>query len=193
MNEDHVLISEAEFIFVDVETTGLSCIAEHICEIAALRCHQGTIGEHYCTLVRPPKSIPPDVMRIHNISDAMVEASPFFGDVADRFLAFINGSVLCGYNISFDVGFFNAELARCGRPALANTCIDVLKIARELVPSLSKYNLGSVGEHLGFSVKDLHRAYADVCLEVNVFNALRARLEQKDVRFVEQLVERYGL
>lgn len=179
-SEEHLSL-EAELVFIDVETTGLQCASEYICEIAALRHPYGGVIEHFSSLVRPPKPIPEEVFRIHRISDAMVQSAPVFEEVADTFLSFIKGKILCGYNVGFDIGFINRELARLGKAPLPHACIDVLRMARDLLPGLPRYSLGAVGGYLGFETDDLHRAYSDVCLEVRVFDRLSAAAVEKNV------------
>src|SRR5690606_22162875 len=48
--------------------------------------------------------------------------------------AFIEDAVLIAHNAPFDVAFFNAELERLKRPALANRVIDTVMLARDKYP-----------------------------------------------------------
>lgn len=183
---------DGEAVFIDVETTGLNSALEYIVEIAALRYRHGKVQEHYCTLVKPPVVISEEVMRIHHISNEMVASSPSFSDIVDRFSRFIEGTVICGYNIGFDVSFLNQELMRIQRPLLSNQAFDVLKMARVLFPGLPKYSLGSVGQALGCQYNDLHRAYEDVCLEIQVFEKCLQRLQCSTPVNAHVLISRFG-
>jgi len=183
---------DGEVVFIDVETTGLNSAYEYVVEIAALQYQYGKVQTHFCTLVKPPVPIPEEVMRIHHISNEMVETAPVFADVAGRFCSFIEGKVLCGYNVGFDLSFLNQEFARMQHAVLENRSFDVLKMTRALIPHLQRYSLGAVGAALGCRYNELHRAYEDVCLEVQVFEKCLQRMSSAVPVDVRDLIMRFG-
>ena len=46
----------------------------------------------------------------------MVEAAPYFVDIADEFEAFLQDAIFVAHNVEFDYGFIAAEFRRIGRP-----------------------------------------------------------------------------
>ena len=72
------------------------------------------------------RRIPPRVVAIHRISNAMVKESPFFTEIAKELLDFIKNGVLVGHNIrKFDIPFLNSELQEAHLPLLNNEIIFV--------------------------------------------------------------------
>ncbi|MCL6568314.1 MAG: hypothetical protein K6T35_05415, partial [Meiothermus silvanus] len=65
--------------------------------------------------------------------------------------------------IAFDVAFLDAELARLGRPPLANPTFDTLPLAVALLPRLRRPNLDAVADALGvMAPRRLPAPYANV-------------------------------
>jgi DNA polymerase III epsilon subunit family exonuclease len=181
-----------EFVFIDVETTGLDPVSGYICEICAQVFYKDAVTRQYCTFIKPLVDIPDQARGIHGISGEMIKSAPDFAGIADELLGIMAGKVLCGYNVSFDREFINQELKRSGKPLFTGPAIDLLKIARDLLPGLPRYNLGSVAGHCRFSTKDLHRAYPDVCLEIGLFKRFVEMLEKKNITTLAQVLERYS-
>jgi DNA polymerase-3 subunit epsilon len=153
-----------EFIAIDVETTGLRPLHQRIIEIAAIRFVDGAATDRFETFVNPDKRIPSYISQLTGITDADVARAPRFGDVASRFLEFIQLAPLAGHNVVFDLGFINAELKRLRLSALGNARIDTRSLATRLVPALRKPTLERVARTLGVEVHGLHRAGKDAML-----------------------------
>ena len=61
--------------------------------------------------------MPSEAEAVHGLSDIFLSDKPRFADKAEELLEFIGDSPLVAHNASFDFGFLNHELERCGRPA----------------------------------------------------------------------------
>ncbi|MER3485178.1 MAG: hypothetical protein C4345_03565, partial [Chloroflexota bacterium] len=123
-----------EFVAVDVETTGLKPLHQRIIEIAAIRFRGGKEAERFESLVFPERRVPGYITKLTGITDEMVTAAPRFADIALELERFLGTSLVVGHNVGFDISFLNAELARCGRPALINERLDVMALAMRLLP-----------------------------------------------------------
>ena len=153
-----------EYIAIDVETTGLRPVNQRIIELAAIRFRGGVTVERFETLIFPEKQIPSYISQLTGITDEHVVDAPRFGDVAVGFLEFIGSTPLVGHNVTFDLGFINAELKRLALPALGNQRIDTLALASKLLPGLRKPTLERVATTLGVEVRGVHRAGKDALL-----------------------------
>ena len=154
----------SEFVAVDVETTGLKPLRQRIIEIAAVRFRDGVEVERFETLVFPERRIPSYITTLTGITDEMVAAAPRFPDIAGKLERFLGNSLIVGHNVAFDISFLNAELARCGRPALINERLDVMALAMRLLPSVRRPSLDRVAKAVGLAPRKIHRAAVDAVL-----------------------------
>ncbi len=158
--------------FIDVETTGLKSETNSVCELAALRfAPDGRLIRRFVRLIRPRKAIPYKLTRIHGLNNAIVAKAYSFCEIADEFLAFVEGAIIAGYNVSFDIGFINNELVSCGFTVLENPVVDVLVIARDRL-SLPSYKLEFVARSLGFKFNRFHWAETDAMATAYIYFSL---------------------
>jgi DNA polymerase III subunit epsilon len=126
-------------IAFDTETTGLNpADGERVIEIGAVELinHIPT-GRTFRRLINPGRPVSEATIRITGITDADLKDKPPFEhpDVVDAFLSFLGDATLVAHNASFDRGFLNAELARCGRPPIPeDRWIDTVAMARKRFP-----------------------------------------------------------
>ncbi|MBK8197950.1 MAG: DNA polymerase III subunit epsilon [Acidobacteria bacterium] len=126
-------------IAFDTETTGLSpADGDRIIEIGAVELinHIPT-GRTFRRLINPGRPVSEATIRITGITDAdLVDCPPFeHPDIVDAFLSFLGDAVLVAHNAAFDRGFLNAELAKCGRPAIPDErWVDTVTMARKRFP-----------------------------------------------------------
>lgn len=132
-------------ILFDTETTGV--FAEHedakLCDrIVELGCVEvinlERTGREFHAYLNPERDVPDEVVRVHGLRLEFLREHRRFSEVADAFLDFIGDAPLVAHNASFDQGFINAELKRCGRELLpAERFVDTLAIARKRFPGAS--------------------------------------------------------
>src|SRR3954447_5271787 len=150
------------FCVVDLETTGGSAADCEITEIGAVRLRGGECLGTFQTLVNPGCRIPPSIIVLTGITEAMVTPAPRIEEVLPALLEFIGGSVLVGHNFRFDVSFLDAALVRHGHPRLANTCIDTCALARRLVrEEVPDCRLGTLSSRFRLDHRPTHRALDD--------------------------------
>lgn len=176
-------LNEVEFTIFDTETTGLEpASGDRIVEIAAVRFKGKNRIVEFQTLVNPHRQISEAAFAVNKISPDMLKGAPEIKEVMPKFMDFIQGSCLCSYNAGFDLEFLDNELKILGQGPIEDIIVvDILKMARRLLPGLERYALWFVAERLGIRTKQLHRAFSDVELTLGVFNRLKDILETKGV------------
>ncbi|MFH0763342.1 MAG: exonuclease domain-containing protein [Candidatus Omnitrophota bacterium] len=177
-------IDDLEITVFDTETTGLEpASGDRIVEIAGIRLKgQERLGV-FQSLINPGRPVSAGAFEVNGISSQMLESAPKPEEAMPQFLDFIKGSLLCSYNIAFDLGFLNSELKIIGRslPEEKLEAVDILKMARRLMPGLERYALWFVAEKLGIKAKQKHRAFSDVEMTLGVFEKLKGMLFAKGI------------
>lgn len=126
-----------EIIF-DTETTGFKPEeGERIVEIGAIEMeNRVATGRTFHEYLSPEgKEVNPGALQVHGLTNEFLADKKTFKQVADEFLAFIDGAHLVAHNASFDMNFINHELKWIGKPPIDNEwVIDTLQIARKKHP-----------------------------------------------------------
>ncbi len=164
-------------IILDTETTGLSPQDGHrVIEIGALEMVNFTLtGAQLHLYINPEREIDEGARAIHGLTAAFLSDKPVFADIADTFLAFIGSDPLVIHNAPFDIGFLNAELARCQSPLISpDKVIDTLVMARQKFPG-AQASLDALCRRFQIdnSHRDLHGALIDADLLAGVFIELK--------------------
>ncbi|MDQ4044209.1 MAG: exonuclease domain-containing protein, partial [Chloroflexota bacterium] len=100
------------FVALDVETTGLKATSHRVIEVALVRYENGIEVDRFDRLVNPGRTIPEYISKLTGIRNDDVTDAVAFGALAADVVAFIGADPIVGYNVSFDIGFLNAELGR---------------------------------------------------------------------------------
>jgi DNA polymerase-3 subunit epsilon len=165
-------------IFLDTETTGLYPDQGHrIIEIACVETiNRRPTGNHFHKYLNPEREIDVGAQDVHGITLEFLQDKPLFKDLADDFLAFIQGSELIIHNAPFDIGFLNSELGKLGLPQVTSICdrvTDTLKMAKDARPG-QRNNLDALCRHFQIdnSSRVLHGALLDAELLAEVYMAL---------------------
>ena len=109
-----------EIVF-DTETTGLSPAGgDRMVEIGCIEMfNRVETGRHYHAYFNPERDMPGEAEAVHGLSNIFLSDKPRFSEAAEDLLEFIDNSPLVAHNASFDFGFLNFELERCGRTVFA--------------------------------------------------------------------------
>jgi DNA polymerase-3 subunit alpha (Gram-positive type) len=171
------------FTIFDLETTGFSPFnGDRIVEIAAIKIQGIELLGEFQTLVNPERTIPYEVIKIHNITDEMVKDAPTIGDILPKFLDFAAGTTLIAHNAQFDMSFINYEIERQGvlNPPLEAIC--TVNLARKVLPQLSSHSLDSLIEHLNIQCPQRHRALDDVKATAKAFVTMKQKSNSQMLR-----------
>jgi len=150
------------YVVVDTETTGGShWLSDKITEIAAVVVRNGEIVEVFETLVNPQRPIPPVVSRLTNITWDMVKDAPTFDRVVPDLMRVLEGNVFVAHNANFDWRFITSEISRTTGRQLRGRRLCTVKMARKVLPQLSRRSLDHVARFYGVEIRNRHRAGGD--------------------------------
>jgi DNA polymerase III epsilon subunit family exonuclease len=148
----------AEFVIVDVESTGVDPKMADLVEIAAVKVKDGKVADRWSTLVNPGRPIVGNQM--HGITDKDVAGAPSPAEAARAALDFVGDAYLVGHSVGFDIAFIEGALGDGTRIDTAKV-LDTLTIAREGYPDLENYKLPTLSNFFGIELKENHRALPD--------------------------------
>ena len=129
-------------IALDTETTGIDTRDGHrIIEIGCVEIiDRARTGRSYHQYINPEREVDAGAFEVHGLSTDFLADKPVFAEIADEFLAFIEGAELVIHNAPFDVGFMDHEFAMLGGGygKTANYCsvLDSLLLARKMHPGM---------------------------------------------------------
>ena len=151
---------EPEVCLIDTETTGLSPDNDELIEVALIRMRGAQTLATYSTLIRPSRSLPPEITELTGITDADLEAAPALAEVAGEIRDFIGDRDLIAHNAAFDRGFIETALG-----ALPGGWCDSLTFLRCGMPRLTSYASSDLVAALAPERRELveraHRAEVD--------------------------------
>lgn len=151
-------------VVFDLETNGLSPLCDHVIEVAAIKATPSDEGPHWETfhhLVHPERPIGEDTLKVHGITNEMVQDAPAFFEVLPQFLKFSQGLPLLAHNAQFDVGFLAYFMHQKKFPFPKNPVYCGLKFARKAHKKSPNFKLSSLAQFLEVPTGQSHRAMDD--------------------------------
>lgn len=182
-------LAAADFVVVDVETTGWDPRTACITEIAAVRLSGGRLRQVFSSLVDPGCPIPEPVSALTGITAPLVAGAPPVAEVLPEFLAFARGAVLTAHNAPFDIAFLRAACQASGLEWPGFAVLDTVGMARAALSQgeVPDCKLATLARHFGTAVAPSHRALADALATAEVLEALLARFAGAGVRTVAEV------
>jgi DNA polymerase-3 subunit epsilon len=167
-------------VVLDTETTGRD--ADQGDRVVEIGCHElidrRPTGRSFQRYLNPDRDSHPKALEVHGLTSDFLADKPRIAEVVDDFLAFVAGAELIIHNAEFDVGFIDAELARCGTHygRLSDhvaTITDTLLMARKLYPG-QQASLNALCRRFDIDIsgRTLHGALLDAGLLLDVYLAM---------------------
>lgn len=166
--EEEVKDMPGEYVVFDLETTGLDATKEEIIEIGACKIKNGKIVETFATFVKPSKHIPKEITELTGIDDSMVKDAPTINYILPDFYKFCDGATIVAQNANFDMSF----IWNIGKKLSYNfdhKIMDTMEMARQKLPGLKNYKLGTIVDYLGVVLDNAHRAINDATATAKIF------------------------
>ena len=185
-------ISEANFIVVDVETTGSSPMRNRITDIACITVKNFEIINTYSSLVNPHQRIPWYIQKITGITNSMVvnapESNTIFQDIQKILVP--KNTFFVAHNSPFDWNFVYETFKRESIFINELSTICTFKIARKIIPPNVRKNVGSLADFFQIPMQNHHRAYDDAFATANFFIEMLYILQDRyEISTVEEIIE----
>jgi len=128
-------------ITLDTETTGLDVSNGHrVIEIGCTEIiDRKFTGNELHFYLNPERDIDPGAVAVHGLSKEFLSDKPFFSDIAEDLLTFLEDAEVLMHNAEFDLGFLNNEIniLQSDYPAIetvSSNIVDTLQLARAMHP-----------------------------------------------------------
>jgi DNA polymerase-3 subunit epsilon/CBS domain-containing protein len=171
-------------LVIDTETTGLDAAKARVVEIGALPLKTGVVDEarSFRVLINPGEAIPKVAMQVHGIGDTAVVDAPSFAQVWKEFSLRLEGTVVVGHTIGFDLAVLRRECARAGMRWQPPRALCTRLLAQAVAPTLGSYSLENLADWLEVELTGRHSALGDAGTTARIFLALLPKLRERNIR-----------
>lgn len=180
------------FAVIDLETSGLSPRHHQVLQVAVLVTDaQGQPLDAYSSLVRPRHGLLSRVgpRRIHGITRWSLRGAPHPGDVLVELAPRLQGTVVVGHNLAFDVAFLRRLGERTGVALPLGPQLCTLQLSRSLDPDRRlRHRLGDLCERYGIEHHRPHDARDDAAATAALLPHLLAAAGITDAGALERLL-----
>ncbi|MCX6150144.1 MAG: exonuclease domain-containing protein [Ignavibacteriales bacterium] len=184
-----LIIDEAEFCVLDVETTGMSPNNCRVIEIGIVKINNLKVTDRFHSLINPGTEIPYFITQLTGISNSDVYDAPYFDEIISKVQEFIKDTIIVAHNAQFDLSFLKREFNQCGIDKIPNPSLCTLKLARKLYPQFKSKSLGAMVKNLGITHKNVHRALGDASATAKILLKMLIELqENQNVHVVSDLL-----
>lgn len=186
-----VPLAQAEFVVVDVETTGLDARQDRLLAIGAVRVRNERLclGEHYQAGLRHTGVGGRESILIHGIGPAAQAAGAVPALALGDFLRFVGDATLVAFHAPFDRMVLERALREHLRARLRNPWLDLAKLAPALYPEArqDRSGLDVWLDRFGLREGVRHRAADDALVTGELFLVLLRRARAHGIATVEAL------
>jgi DNA polymerase III subunit epsilon len=183
----------AEFVVVDLETTGLDPSRDEIIAFAGIPIRAGRVvpGELVATLIRPQLPPPAEGIRIHGLRESDLREQPTLDEQLDLIWSSLSGRVLVAHCAWIERSFLDAALARVNRsvprPIIDTMALGTAVLTSDGTPCPDSPSLSFLARSLNLPVHRPHHADGDALTTAQVFLALASRLKRPGEATVGEL------
>ncbi|MCL1873591.1 MAG: exonuclease domain-containing protein [Clostridiales bacterium] len=170
------------YTVLDIETTGLDAASNEIIEVAAVKIRSGSLEEEFSTLVKPKRTLPPEITVLTGIDEKMLEKAPLLEEIMPQLEDFVASDIIIAHNAAFDAAFLSRHFRR------EKEWLDSLSLAQIVYPDRPSYALASLADHLGLMNPAFHRALGDAKTAGELFLFCQKELKELNWRVQRNLL-----
>ncbi|MDI1285929.1 MAG: 3'-5' exonuclease, partial [Reyranella sp.] len=151
----HTPLERLPLVAIDCETTGLDPKRDRIVSFAAIRINDGLrVADQPMLdlLIDPGVAIPARATAIHGIDHAHLAGAPSFAEAFTRIAACLEGAVVVGHFVGFDLAIIGREAARARQPWREPPNFDTANLAAALGYPSAHLDLAELLSHLGIEL-----------------------------------------
>ena len=183
-----LLLEEATYVVVDLETTGLRPGESGICEIGAVRLRGFEVEAEFETLVDPGLPIGAGASAVTGLRNEQLRGAPGPAAAVRSFLAFADDAVLVAHNARFDLAFLDRETERLTGSRIGAPVVDTVRLARRLLAGrVASFGLGQLAWFFDTAERPCHRALPDARATAELLLALIGLAQERGARTVADL------
>ncbi len=184
-----LLLEEATYVVVDLETTGLRPGQSGICEIGAVRLRGFEVEADFQMLVDPGLPLAAAAAAITGLRNEQLRGAPPPSEAVRRFLDFAGDAVLVAHNARFDLAFLDRETELLTGSRIGAPVVDTVRLARTLLAGrVTGFGLAQLAWFLGTAERPCHRALPDARATAELLLALVGLAQERGARTVADLV-----
>jgi DNA polymerase III subunit epsilon len=160
-------IENFPIVAFDTETSGAYPLESEIIELGAVKWQNGQVTDRFQVLLKPKKRLEESNIRIHGITNEMLEEAAAMSAHISSFCDFINDSVLIAHHAPFDLGFLTVAIENENLIFPSNTILCTSLLSRALLTT-TNHKLQTLVKELNLDGGAAHRAAddANACLQV---------------------------
>ena len=183
---------EAEFVVVDLETTGLDLRRDEIVSYGGVVVRGGRAVADSCVygLVRPARPVSRAAVEVHALRLEDLADAPTLEEAAPRLVELLDGRVLVAHAAWVEQAFLGRALVSAGA-RLDGPVVDTAALAREVGVARGQDDAEPQLERLAITLRlpvhTPHHALGDALTTATVFLALVGRLDARDPQTVHSL------
>lgn len=183
-----LLLEEATYVVVDLETTGLRPGESGICEIGAVRLRGFEVEAEFQTLADPGLPIAAGASALTGLRNEQLRGAPGPAEAVRRFLDFAGDGVLVAHNARFDLAFLDRETERLTGSRIGSAVVDTVRLARTLLAGrVAGFGLAQLAWFVDTAERPCHRALPDARATAEVLLALIGLAQERGARTVADL------
>lgn len=174
-------------IALDVEVADTR-VSGSLCAVGVCVIEGSHVAEEFYTLCNPGVPFDAFCVRVHGITEEMVQDAPELATVLTMLTPYLENSLMVAHNAPFDAGQLRAAARRTGiaLPQFQTCC--TVRLARKVFPGRRSYKLSQLQDLIGMPFAHHNalwdaRACAQVYLRCQQERARQTRVQQMSMDF----------
>jgi DNA polymerase-3 subunit epsilon len=181
------------YVAVDVESTGLSILSDHLIAIGAVAVSNSRISYDcsFYSVLRQDQASSDDNILVHGIGGTSQTEGRDPVEVLLDFLAFIGTAPLVGFHTAFDEAMIRKAIRRYLGDKFDRQWLDLGWLAPAILPEYARKfrSLDDWTEAFGILNLRRHDALADALATAQLFQVLQPRASERGMRSARDLLE----